>query len=203
MLLTFAVTAACGTAFVATEVGRQALIDQWERTALAFGGEVSDARYAAFVQASEYGAAYMLLSAALGGPVLTCVLAAIVHLVYRSSAGGGPRPIFGQALAVTAHAGVVLMLRQLVALPVNYARETMASPAAIGRLFPMLDEASPWARFLGALDLFVIWWAMVLGLGVALLYRRSVRATVATFVAVSVGFAALLAIAIVLSGSME
>src|SRR5918994_2076639 len=46
MLLSFLVTAACGVALMQTEVGQQALVDQWERTALALGREIHDGRYA-------------------------------------------------------------------------------------------------------------------------------------------------------------
>ena len=56
------------------------------------------------------------------------------------------------------------------------------------------------ARFLGALDLFVLWWALVLGIGVALLYRKPARPTALAFMGAYVGVAALLAIAMAVSG---
>ena len=40
-----AVSFAATAGFLATEVGRVALVDQWERTALAFGRPIDDARY--------------------------------------------------------------------------------------------------------------------------------------------------------------
>ena len=39
----------------------------------------------------------------------------------------------------------------------------------------MLDEASPVARFLGVVDLFVVWWIVVLAIGMSVLYRRPTR----------------------------
>src|SRR5438128_7108495 len=43
---TTAITFLCGIAFLRTDVGQQALVDQWERTATAFGQTVDDAAYA-------------------------------------------------------------------------------------------------------------------------------------------------------------
>jgi hypothetical protein len=195
MLLTFIVTAACTVGLMETAVGRQALVDKWERTALAFGREVSDEQYGTFVAMGEYGAAYALMTALASGPVLTLVLSGSIYGIF------GRRPVtYRQVLAVVAHAGVILMLRQLVATPFNYSRETLAAPTTLGQVLPMFDEASPPARFLGAVDLFVVWWVIVLAIGVALLYGRSERAIVATFMGAYVGFAALLAIAMVVTG---
>ena len=44
------------------------------------------------------------------------------------------------------------------------------------------DETSPVARFLGAIDLFTLWWAIVLGIGVAVLSGRRARTCAAWLV---------------------
>jgi len=207
MLMTFLVTAGCGVVFMQTSVGQQALVDQWERSALAFGRDVDDERYAELVAMSEYGSLYALLAALAGGPVLSCAVAGMTFGVFRRlpAAQDGerrePRGVsYTQVLAVVAHAGVVLALRPIVAAPFNYARETLASPTTLGQLLPIFDEVSPPARFFGAIDLFVVWWVIVLAMGVALLYRRSTRATVSAFMGVYLGFAALLAISMAVAG---
>jgi hypothetical protein len=193
-----AVTVACGVAFMQTEVGRQALVDQWERTALAFGQEVDDARYAEFQRLGDNAAAYAVLSAVAGGPVLTLIVATAIFGLFSGARRGTVR--FSQVLAVVAHAGVILALRQAVAAPLNYSRETLASPTTLSLFFPMFDEASPAARFFGAIDLFVVWWVVLLALGVALLYRRPARATTVAFMGAYIGLAVLLAIAMAVSG---
>ena len=203
MLLTLLVTAGSGVAFVWTGVGRQALVDQWERTAFAFGRDLDDEQYARLVAASEYGAAYATLRAVAAGPVLTCVLAGVIVGVFNAARVGdatGREATYRQTLAVVAHAGVILMLRQVVAMPLNYSRETLSSPTTLGQLFPIFDEASLPARFLGALDLFVIWWVVVLAIGVALLYRRSARSIAVAFIGAYLAFAALLAIVMAATG---
>jgi len=42
-------------------------------------------------------------------------------------------------------------------------------------LFPMLPEGSFLAKFLGTIDLFTVWWVMVMAIGLAVVYRRKTR----------------------------
>ena len=85
-----------------------------------------------------------------------------------------------------AHSGVILAVRSLFATPLNYARESFASPTTVGVFFPMLDEASAAARFLGFIDLFFVWWAIVLAIGMSVLYGRPARPIVLGFLCVYV-----------------
>jgi hypothetical protein len=43
------------------------------------------------------------------------------------------------------------------------------------QFFSMLDETSPMARVLGSIDLLVVWWLVVLAIGLSVLYPRSAR----------------------------
>jgi hypothetical protein len=63
-----------------------------------------------------------------------------------------------------------------------------------------LDEANPAARFLGAIDLFVVWWALVLAIGAAVVYRRPVRTLAVEFTGVYVVLLLLLVIVMVITG---
>jgi hypothetical protein len=189
------VAAAASGLLMNTEVGQLALVDQWERTAIAFGQTVDDARYAELRATSRYGALYGALTGAAGVGGVVVVAAVLVYLVF------GRGPGFRTVLAVAVHSGVILALRQLVNAPVVYARETTASAATLGRWFPLLDESSPVARFLGLIDLFVVWWAVVLAIGVARLYRRRTARTAAMFVGIYVGLALALAGAMAVLGA--
>lgn len=191
LALTFVVTAASGAALLQTEVGRLALLDQWERTALAFGQPVDAAQYAALEAATRQGALYAVITAFISGPVVALGLTALLYVIFTGVLRGAAT--FQQLLAVVAHAGVILALRQVIAAPLNYAGETLASPTSLVRMFTMLDEASPLARFLGVVDLFVVWWIIVLEVGVSVLYRRAVRTLALTFVGIYVALALLLA----------
>ena len=198
LVLTFVVTFLCSAVLLETEVGRLALLDQWERTAIAFGQTVDDARYLELEAASENGALYAALSAFASGPLLAVVVSLLLYGVFNRLQRGHAQ--FRQVLAVVAHAGIILALRQVIAAPLNYSRETLASPTTATAFFAMLDESSPLARFFGVIDLFVIWWAVVLALGIAVLSRRPARPLVGGFVGVYVGLAALLALAMALTG---
>jgi hypothetical protein len=182
-----------------TEIGRLALVDQWERTALAFGGNVTDAQHDRFLALSEHGVAYGVAMGLLQGPVVTLGVSALLF----AAPGAAGRPRFVQLLAVSSHAGVLLALRQIVLAPMTYLRETTASATAIGVWFPLLDEGSALARFLGLLDLFVIWWAIVLAIGVAALYGRPARRLAGAFVGVYVGVATALAVAMAALGGLD
>jgi hypothetical protein len=200
MLLTTAlITGGCGVLLMQTDRGRIALVDQWERTALAFGQEVGDKRYAELKALSaEHGSTYAALMALVSGPGLTLAASVGVFTVFGVMMRG--EGTFRQVLAIAAHASVILALRQVVAAPLNYMRETLASPTTLGLFFPMLDEASLAARFVGAIDLFVVWWVVVLAIGVSLLYRRPARSTAFLFMGAYVGIAVLLAIVMAVSG---
>lgn len=177
-------------AFVVTDVGRIALVDQWERTALAFGQTVDDARYAELQRLSRYGVPYAAASAVARMPVAVAALASVLYAVFRAR---GRRATFRQVLAVVAHASVILALRDVVAAPLNYVRESLASPITLVWFAGMLDEASPVARFLALMDVFLLWWMIVLAIGLAVLYRTRARVIAATVFGVYVGMALLLA----------
>ena len=181
-------TAAAGAAVSATEIGQLALVDQWERTALAFGQPVDDSRYTELQAWSRQGPVVAAGNALLAGPGVALVVSLLVFAWARRSPTS--RTVsYRQVLAVVVHAGVILAVGRLVAAPLVYARETTASATTLGNWFPSLDEASPVARFLGALDFFTLWWAVVLGIGVAVLTGRRARSCAAWIVSVYVGIA--------------
>ncbi len=190
LVLLTAISFGAMAVFVVTGVGQIALVDQWERTALAFGQVVDDARYAELQNLSRYGVPYAALSAVARGPVAAVAIAAALYGVF---AWRGRRAAFGQVLAVVAHAGVILTLRDVVAAPLNVMRESLASPITFVSLAGMLDEGSPVARFLALFDVFLLWWLVVLSTGAAVLYRVRVRAVAAMLFAVYFGLAVLLA----------
>lgn len=189
MALCTVASAAAWTGLLATDTGRIALVDQWERTAVATGFPVDDAGYADLQRWSRYGTAYAAGRALVVGPGLAVVSGIALWLVSRRFNRAATSPTFGQCFAVSVHAGVILAVRDLVAVPVALARETTASATTLGLWFPGLDEASMAARFLGSLDVFMLWWAALLGIGFAALCgvsaRRAVAGTWSTLVAVA------------------
>ena len=173
------ISAVSWAALYSTDTGRIALVDQWERTAFAVGQAVDDAGYARLQRLSGRGVQYSLVRALVLGPVVTFVVGAADSGGFAAAGAGGGRPSLRQCLAVAAHAGVILALRDATAAPLAYVRETTASATTVGQWFPLLDEASTAARFVGSLDVFVLWWAALVGIGTAVLCQRSARRTAA------------------------
>jgi type IV secretory pathway VirB6-like protein len=198
LALTFLVSLATNAALFETDVGRLALIDQWERTAVAFGQNLEDAQYEAIVRASRNGTAYAVISSVASGPILTLGVSTLLVAVFTGVLKG--RASYRQVLAIVAHAGVILTLRQVIAAPLNYSRETLASPTTLNLFFGTLDEASPLARFLGVIDVFVVWWIVLLAIGMSVLYRRPARPLALTFIGVYIALAVVLAIAMAVTG---
>jgi hypothetical protein len=193
-------TALAGAALASTEVGRLALLDQWERTGLAFGGQIDDARYETLRKWTQRAAPVYAVGAALvRGPVLSLAVAAGLYLTFgapaASQTGTETRPSFQSVLAVVVHASAVLALRDLLAAPASYLRESMTSVGTLGLWLPSADVAAPAARLLGTLDLLVVWWLVVLAIGLGVLYRRSARPLMFAFVGLYLGVAVVLTVA--------
>jgi Yip1-like protein len=197
LVVTTTITFLSSLGFLSTDVGRQALVDQWERTATAFGQTVDDAAYARMEERAGNGGIGLLYSAAtaLGyGPVLVFVVAAGLFLVLK------PRRPFVEVLTIASYSTVILALRQVIATPIDYVRESIASPTTLVQFFGMLDEASPMARFLGVIDLFIVWWIVVLAIGISVLYRRPTRSLALTLAGAYVVLALLAALVMAVSG---
>ena len=192
----FLMSFAANAAFVVTDVGQQALVDQWERTAIAFGQPVDEARYAEFQTLSRQAIPYAALTQLLRGPVALVALAIVLYAWVRTALGQDVR--LSQVLAVVVWSSVILAIREVIAVPVNYAREAIGSPTTLAQLFPASNSASPLARFFGLMDVFVVWWLTVLAIGLSVLSgRRTWRvagALYGVYVAVAVALVATMAV---------
>jgi hypothetical protein len=226
LIITTVVSFICSAGFLRTAVGQQALADQWERTALAFGQPVDDTQYARMEDNAADGRfelMYAFVTTLANGPLLAFTISALLYVVLnrtsgadasrgddgthnadlaraRGADGAAPRVTYVQVLAIVCYAGVVLALRQLVSTPIDYARESTASPTTLVQFFTLLDEASPVARFLGVIDLFVVWWIVVLAIGMSVLYRLSTRRLAIVFTGAYLALALLAALAMAASG---
>lgn len=106
----------------------------------------------------------------VGGTVMLFVISGILYGIFAGLLGGTAR--FKQQIAVVVHAGIIPTVAALFALPLNYARGSMASATNLSVLVPMLDETSFVASVLGMIDVFWVWYLIVLAMGLAVLYRR-------------------------------
>lgn len=182
-----------------TASGRQALVDQWERTSAAFGHEVDDSGYARLEELSRYASIYAGAAAVVAVPGVTVATAGLLFLL-RGGKSQSRRVPFPRLLAVVTHASVVLALRQVVAAALTYTRETTASALSLGAWFPGLDAASPAARALGFVDVFVLWWAVLLAMGTAALFQWRTRTVALGFAGIYLALALLTAALLAAAG---
>jgi hypothetical protein len=163
------VTAVCTGALLMTETGQQASLDQQVSTMESFGMTVTDEMYAQLEQRVRFGAYFAAGSILVVGPLMTLVMAGLLFGVFSVMGG---EATFKALFAVVVHAGAVMTVQQLFVSPLNYLRGSVSSPTNLGVFLPMLDESGFVARFLGVVDLFYIWWLVVLAIGLSVLYRR-------------------------------
>lgn len=170
MLLAILLTAICTGGFLMTPIGQQAYLDNQIEATKRFSGQVSDAQIAAMEKMSAYAAPITVASIAVFTPLMWAVIAGILFAVFSAALGG--TSTFKQVFAVVAHSSAITVVQQLFVTPLNYVRETMTSATNLGVFLPMLDEGSFLAKFLGTIDLFLVWWVVVLSIGLGVLFKR-------------------------------
>jgi hypothetical protein len=185
---------AIGTfAFLSTDVGKAAMLDQQIKGMESFGMKVDDVMY----QRIEQG----LDRARYTGPIFQAVFLALAGLIVSGIAFAvftaimGGNATFKQVFAIVVHSGVVITLAQIFGFPLAYARETMSGATNLAVFLPFLDENSFPARFLGSIDLFQLWWLISLSIGLGVLYRRKTGSiatgTIAVYVFIALVIAAI------------
>ena len=155
--------------FLSTDVGKAAYVDQAVASLEAFGRTVNAEMYGVLQRQAEIAAYLQVGSVLFFTPLVTAAVAGILFGIF-TVLGGEAR--YAQVLAVVAHAGVISLLQQVFTLPVNYQRQSMSSATNLAVFFPNLAEGSFVASLLGFIDLFWIWYLVVLAIGLAAVYRR-------------------------------
>jgi hypothetical protein len=102
-------------------------------------------------------------------PVLWLLSARAVQWLGRRM--GRSEATFQQALAIIVHASAILAVRAIVAAPINYARESLGGATSFSIIMPAFGESTFPARLFGAVDIFIVWWVVLVALGVSILYQ--------------------------------
>lgn len=187
-------------AFLSTEVGREAMLDQQVRTMESFGMRLTDAQYSRMQEGLQFARYTGAVGQIVAMTVAALIISGIAVGVFNAMLGGDGT--FKQVFSIVAHSGVLMTLAQLFGIPLAYARESLSSSTNLGIFFPFLDESSFAARFLGSIDLFYIWWIVTLAIGFGVLYRRRTGPIAATmFVVYAVIALVVAAIRTALSGA--
>jgi hypothetical protein len=164
------IVAICVALPMTTEAGRQAALEQQIKGMESFGMQVS-AEMEAQMERRMWIAPYQtFVSILIFSPIISVILAGILYAVFTAIMGG--QAGFKQLFSVYVHSTVISALAQLFTGPLNYFRGSMGSATNLAVLLPMLDEKSFIGRLMGMIDLFLIWWIVVLAIGLGVLYRR-------------------------------
>lgn len=186
--LIVAIAAACSAGFLMTRVGQLAALDQQVRQLESFGTVITDQRYDELRRLVPYRPAISAAIIVIGWPCGWLLLAAVL----RKLGAGHRRVPYAQVLTVVVHSSSVLALRALVAMPINFARESLGGATSLAGVLPAFGESSFPARLVGTVDLFVVWWVVLLAMGLGMLYEsRTLPIARWLFGAYAVGAAAL------------
>ncbi len=162
--------------FQSTDIGRQATLDETVRKSESFGFKLEGAAYdkvrESIMEPPTWRLVLSAVTVVVAPLIMWVVIAGILFLVF--SAFGG-QAAFKQVFAVVVHASAVSAVGAVVMTPVNYFRESLSSATNLGVFLPFLPDSSFLARLAGMVDIFLVWWVMVLAIGLAVCYRKKTR----------------------------
>jgi hypothetical protein len=207
-VLILAIAAACSAGFQMTRVGQLAALDQQVRQLESFGVTITDNTYAQLRAIVPYRPAISAAVILIGWPILWAVGARVLASVGDRIAGL-PRPSEedrarrrAQVLTVVVHASAIFALGSIIAVPVNYARESLGGATSLSRVMPAFGDSTFPARLLGAIDLFVVWWLVLIAVGLGILYRTRTLPIARWLFGAYAGGAAVLALTQALRGGV-
>ena len=196
MVLVLVITAVCTGGFFSTQVGQTAWLDSMAERSQRSGQEIPEAQWAGMEKMAAYMGPIYAASTLFIAPMIWLIVTGLLFAVFNAALGGDSS--FKQLFAVFVHSTAVTVVQQVFVTPLNFMRESMTSATNLSVFLPMLDESSFIAKFLGTIDLFMVWWVFILAIGLSVLYRRK-TASIATGLFVVYGIVAII-IAAVTSG---
>jgi hypothetical protein len=169
LALTVAIVAFFSVLPMTTEEGKQAALDQQVSQMEAFGSQVDSAQYERMRKGMALAPYFALASIVVISPIVVLVISGILFAVFNAAMGG--EASFKQLFAVVVSAGVISAVGAVFTGTLNYFRGAVGGATNLGVLLPVLDEKSFLGRLFGMADLFIVWWLIVLAIGLAVLYR--------------------------------
>ena len=170
LLIVTIIVSVCAALPMTTDAGKEAALRQQVQQSESWGRQVTDQQYEGMRRMLPFYPYFTGITLLVFSPIVTLVMAGIVFLVLAVMLGG--ESTFKQTYAVFVHAGVISALGQLFTGPLNYFRGAVTSATNLSVLLPMVDPQSFTGHLLSMIDLFLIWWVLVLAVGLGVLYRR-------------------------------
>jgi Yip1 domain len=194
MAITVAIIAICSALPMTTEAGKEATLRTSVEQMESWGMTVSDQMYEQMRGRMWFAPYQTAIAVLIISPIFTLLIAGILFVVFNVAMGGGAS--FKQLMSVLVHAGVITALQQLFTGPVNYFRGAVTSATNLAVLLPMVDPKSFMGRVLAMTDVFLIWYVVVLAIGLGVLYRRKTQPIAITlfgiYAVIVLGFAAVM-----------
>lgn len=178
-VLIVVISAVCSSGFLMTRVGRLAALDQQVRQLESVGVVMTDDTYETLRAMVPYrpvvSAAFILVGWPIlwvgAARILVAVCDRVLGLPREGGRAGSTARRRAQALAMVVHASAIFAVRAMVAAPINYARESLGGATSLSLILPAFGESTFPARLFGAVDVFVVWWVVLVALGVSILYQ--------------------------------
>jgi Yip1 domain len=195
MVVTLVMSSAAYYLILSSQDMQDAIVDQQVRAMESRGNAVSDQQIANI----ERFIGYLPVGYAVGifvlGPLLGAAIAGIVTGIFTTLMGGNGT--FKRVFAVMNHAGFIPAISALfiAGMLAVGAKPIGARPpgANLGVFLPMLEETSFLAVLLRSIDMFLLWWMVVLAIGLGVLYKRRTGPIATTFIGLYIVIALLIA----------
>ena len=195
MIVTLVMSSAAYYVILSSQDMQDAIVDQQVRAMESRGNVVSDQQIANI----ERFIGYLPVGYAVGifvlGPLFGAAIAGIVTGIFTTLMGGNGT--FKQVFAVMNHAGFLPAISALfiAGMLAVGAKPIGARPpgANLGVFLPMLEETSFLAVLLRSIDMFLLWWMVVLAIGLGVLYKRRTGPIATTFIGLYIVIALLIA----------
>ena len=195
IIVTLVMSSAAYYVILSSQDMQDAIVDQQVRAMESRGNVVSDQQIANI----ERFIGYLPVGYAVGifvlGPLFGAAIAGIVTGIFTTLMGGNGT--FKQVFAVMNHAGFIPAISALfiAGMLAVGAKPIGARPpgANLGVFLPMLEDTSFLAVLLRSIDMFLLWWMVVLAIGLGVLYKRRTGPIATTFIGLYIVIALLIA----------
>ena len=170
LVLVVLITAGSTFAFLSTDVGKNAMLDQQMRTMESFGIKLNDQAVERMESSAARAPYFGAATQGIALPIAAAAFAGVLFAIFNAMLGGDAK--YKQVFAIVVYSGAIVALGALFVLPIDYFRESLSSPTTLVAFLPFLDENSFVARLFGWIDLVRIWWFVSLAIGLGVLYRK-------------------------------
>jgi Yip1-like protein len=196
MLVTIVMSSAGYYMILSSQDMQDAIVDQQVTAMEARGTNVSDEQVANIERFIGFLPRIYAVGVFILGPLLGAAMAGIMTGIFSTLMGGNGT--FKQVFAVMNHAGFIPAISALFIsgmLAVGAKPVGVRPPGAnLGVFVPMLEETSFLAVMFRSIDMFLLWWMVVLAIGLGVLYKRRTGPIATTFIGLYVVVALLIAV---------